>query len=83
MEVQLDLMLRHLLAYKNPFFISEVERYLREERMFPEKLLYLKQLAPEQIYPISASSQVLRIQGPEAMDSLTLMGLEETKGRNL
>ena len=57
-------MLNYILSYKNDFFISEIESFFREERMFPEKLFKLKGLTPDQIYPISATSQLLRIQGP-------------------
>ena len=31
---------------------------------------------------MSATSQMLKIQGPAAMDSLTLMGLQEAKFKN-
>ncbi len=38
--------------------------------------------APKQTYPMSATSQILKIQGPSVMDSLTLMGLQEAKFKN-
>lgn len=76
-DASFDKIISVLLRYEDDCFINQLEKHLRSLQILPEKLSKLRKSTPQQIYPLSASSQILKIQGSEIMDTLTLMGYED------